>query len=451
MSGISNFVTCLYTSSRMPENNCVVCAKLWCDYIPVRIMTQHLTKECGMMEETCTLGCGVMMPRNELRKHARNTCVKRIVSCKHCQRYLKSCDMLKHRDSCPKIKLACGLGCGVVVCREDTSHHLKNCSLVEEMCTLGCGMKLTRNELKIHMDNCSHRIVECEHCIIDFKLCDMPKHLNECPKMKLSCERKCGVVTFRENMTQHLEEFCSEKEIACPFAKYKCEVTSIKRKYLSQHLEDETKHLGLKLNTTVFNLTETKQKLNTTVFNLTETKQKLNTTEQKLTAIENTLSKQGRVSKEIKQHINESKKQGVRTEKEVNQQRKYTDNQVLVRINRMCGHITALCSIGKITMLDWEIENLSKFIQINHSPKPCDVVGQKLNIYFLKEYIQVGYGYTHENRGGSIPLNFLTRLYSTIKGEVVKEYDFNQTCIYSVAVILPIEHNAVICAHSNSD
>ena len=128
------------------------------------------------------------------------------------------------------------------------------------------------------------------------------------------------------------------------------------------------------------------------------------------------------MSKEIKQHINESKKQGVRTEKEVNQQRKYTDNQVLVRINRMCGHITALCSIGKITMLDWEIENLSKFIQINHSPKPCDVVGQKLNIYFLKEYIQVGYGYTHENRGGSIPLNFLTRLYSTIKGEVVKEY-----------------------------
>ena len=66
----------------------------------------------------------------------------------------------------------------------------------------------------------------------------------------------------REDMAQHVEQNCPEKEVECPFAKYKCEVTSIKRKHLEQHLEEkETKHLGLKLNAMELKLNNVELKL----------------------------------------------------------------------------------------------------------------------------------------------------------------------------------------------
>ena len=53
----------------------------------------------------------------------------------------------------------------------------------------------------------------------------------------------------REDMAQHVEQNCPEKEVECPFAKYKCEVTSIKRKHLEAHLENNrTEHMELKQN-----------------------------------------------------------------------------------------------------------------------------------------------------------------------------------------------------------
>ena len=172
--------------------------------------------------------------------------------------------------------------------------------------------------------------------------------------MEVSCDLKCGVVMCREDVTQHVEQDCVEKEIECPFAKYKCKVTSIKRKHLSQHLEEmETKHLGLKLN-----------------------------------AMEDNILKQ---NEEVKQHI-----------------------------NRMTQQINVLCSISKSTMLDWKIEDLSKFIQINHVPEPRNVSGRKTNIYFLKEFVSVESRYNYYD---DFSANFLIRLYSTIKCRIVKVYD----------------------------
>ena len=76
-------------------------------------------------------------------------------------------------------------------------------------------------------------------------------------------------------------------------------MTSIKREYLSQHLEEtETKHLGLKLK-----------------------------------AIEDNILKQ---NEEVKQQN--------------------------FKIYRMTQHINVLRSLSSTTMLDWKIENLSKFI-----------------------------------------------------------------------------------------
>ena len=89
--------------------------------------------------------------------------------------------------------------------------------------------------------------MKCEHCEKNFKFCELTEHLDVCPKMKVSCELKCGLVMCRDKVVEHIDRDCKEKEIECPFAKYKC-VVLIKRQYLDTHLrEKETEHLKLKL------------------------------------------------------------------------------------------------------------------------------------------------------------------------------------------------------------
>ena len=211
---------------------------------------EHLDT-CGYVLETCKLRCGVVLQRDELKVHEKEKCPQRIVECKHCSRELKSCELATHLDKCPKMEVSCELKCGKRLCRENMAQHLKQeCGLVVETCRLGCGLEMTRDELKIHVtETCVQRFIPCEHCKEDFKFCDMTHHLDKCPKMEVSCELKCGVVMCREDVTQHVEQDCVEKEIECPFVKYKC-VGLMKRKNLRNHLDEKRiEHLELKMDT----------------------------------------------------------------------------------------------------------------------------------------------------------------------------------------------------------
>ena len=223
---------------------------------------QNHLDTCGYVYETCKLRCGVVLQRNELKVHEKENCPQRIVECKHCCEELKSCDMTKHLDECPKMEVSCELKCGKKLYRGNMAQHLEQeCGLVVETCKLGCGVELTRDELKIHVtDTCVQREMRCEHCGEDFKYCDMTNHLDVCPRMKVSCELGCGVIMCREDMTQHLEVDCPEKELECPFAKYKCEMGLIKRKNMTKHLEEKRiEHLELKLNWNYIEFTLTKK------------------------------------------------------------------------------------------------------------------------------------------------------------------------------------------------
>ena len=67
-----------------------------------------------------------------------------------------------------------------------------------------------------------------------------------CRKIKVLCELECGVVMCREDMSQHVEQNCVEKEIECLFTKYKC-VGLVKRNNLENHLDEKRiEHLELK-------------------------------------------------------------------------------------------------------------------------------------------------------------------------------------------------------------
>ena len=154
--------------------------------------------------------------------------------------------ILSFQCSCPLITR----GCKWLGVLGGCQNHLDTCGYVYETCEIGCRVVLQRNELSIHeMEKCPQRLVECEHCNNEFKSCEFRTHLDKCPKMEVSCELNCGKIMCREDMTQHLKQDCVEEVIMCPYAKYKCEFASIKRKYLSQHLEEKrTEHLELKLN-----------------------------------------------------------------------------------------------------------------------------------------------------------------------------------------------------------
>ena len=216
---------------------------------------------CGHVYEICKLRCGVVLQRNKLKVHEKENCPQRIVECKHCCEDFKSCKLTIHLNECPKMEVSCKLECGKRLCRENMAQHLEQeCGLVVETCKLRCGVELTRDKLKIHVtDTCVQREIPCEHCGEDFKYCDMTNHLDVCPKMKVSCELGCDVIVCREDMTQHLEVDCSEKELECPFAKYKCEMGLIKRKNMSKHLEEKRiEHLELKMNWNYMEFTLTK-------------------------------------------------------------------------------------------------------------------------------------------------------------------------------------------------
>ena len=204
---------------------------------------------CGYVYEACKLRCLVVLQRNELKVHEKENCPQRIVECKHCREDFKFWELPTHLDECPKMEVSCELKCGKRLCREDMPQHLEQeCGLVVETCKLGCGVELTRDELKIHVtDTCIQRQIPCEHCEEDFKYCEMINHLDVCPRIEVSCELGCGVIMCREDLSKHLDVDCPEKELECPFAKYKC-VGIIKRKDMSNHLEEKRmEHLELRL------------------------------------------------------------------------------------------------------------------------------------------------------------------------------------------------------------
>ncbi|KAI6647190.1 hypothetical protein LOD99_12187 [Oopsacas minuta] len=152
----------------------------------------------------------MVLPRDELDMHVNDECVQRMIPCKHCKRDFKVCDMRNHMEECPKMPLTCELGCGTVACRNNMAHHIEEeCGRVMEKCKLGCGIELPRDELDMHVnEKCVQRMIPCEHCRIDFKVCDMRNHMEECPKIMLKCELKCGTVVCRKEMAQHLKKDC---------------------------------------------------------------------------------------------------------------------------------------------------------------------------------------------------------------------------------------------------
>ena len=301
--------------------------KVSCDLCGTKMtreeMELHLKHDCGMVQEMCKLGCGVELTRDKLRIHEKENCPQRLVKCDHCNTKIKSCQLNRHHDECPKMEVSCDLvGCDTKITREEIELHLKHdCVMVQEMCKLGCGVELTRDKLGIHeKDNCVQRKIQCEHCSIDLIFCDNSKHLEKCPEMKVLCGL-CGVEKCRKDMIQHFKDDCPEKMLVCPFVKYKC-LTRMKRKDIDKHLEEkETKHLGLKLN-----------------------------------AMEDFITKQSEINKKQSEEIN-------KLNENIEKQKKETTTE----LSNTSQQIRLLYFITDTTKIIWKIENVKDYRYFSES------------------------------------------------------------------------------------
>ena len=134
--------------------------KVSCDSCGKKIrredMELHLRRVCGMVQETCKLGCGVELTRVELVIHEKENCVQRKIQCEHCYIEVKFCDNSKHLKECPEVKVLCEL-CSVEKYRKDMTQHLE--------------------------DDCTEKMLDCPFvkykCLARIKRKDIDKHLEE--------------------------------------------------------------------------------------------------------------------------------------------------------------------------------------------------------------------------------------------------------------------------------
>ena len=86
-------------------------------------MGLHHNYDCGMVQETCKLGCGVKLTRDKLKMHEKDSCVQRNIRCDHCFASVKFCDNSKHLKECLKVRVPCYL-CSEEKCRKDMREHI---------------------------------------------------------------------------------------------------------------------------------------------------------------------------------------------------------------------------------------------------------------------------------------------------------------------------------------
>ena len=142
-----------------------------------------------------------------------------------------------HKEQYTKFPLPCPNKCAAssVPC-ENLEAHRKECSIEEVECLADCGKVLQRQHLTDHLENnCPRRKVACEYCQIteEHRFIE-GEHKEQCPKFPLSCPNKCEVDSVLcEDMEAHRKEYPLEM-VQCEYHNVGCEEVMI-HKDLEKH------------------------------------------------------------------------------------------------------------------------------------------------------------------------------------------------------------------------
>ncbi|XP_066021660.1 TNF receptor-associated factor 4-like [Pocillopora verrucosa] len=142
-------------------------------------------------------------------------------------------DILSLRVKCKKSARGCDWT-GMLRYYED---HVQLCEYEDVFCD-DCNEELQRRSLNTHQTTeCHNRIVQCEHCAIEFAFRLIESHEDECLRWPLDCPQECGVLGIpREQVESHVMDDCMMTLVPCPYEEAGCNFYD-KRSNLNAHID----------------------------------------------------------------------------------------------------------------------------------------------------------------------------------------------------------------------
>ena len=196
--------------------------------------TEYLVQELSEMERyflSCSKCLGIS--RDAVLSEGETLCEL----CK--KENLSSNPVHKVRNSVADLNIKCPLlmGCNWYGKLADGEKHLKKCGKFFVTCPLKCGVVTERCEMNNHLKiECLLRETQCELCDLVLIFKNLTKHLKICDARPVVF--KCGRVLRRDLVKNHIDKDCVRTEIECPYAKYSCKIGKIPRKDLLAHKKE---------------------------------------------------------------------------------------------------------------------------------------------------------------------------------------------------------------------
>ena len=129
---------------------------------------------CEKFVVNCTDACDVILPKSELNLHLKSFCVKRLVTCKHCNEYFMYEELTNHYLTCLEYQVPCPNNCNVNLKRKLLDSHLElECPNAVVDCPykkFGCEQGVLRRDLVGH--NKFNQMQHFESASI-FAICEM--------------------------------------------------------------------------------------------------------------------------------------------------------------------------------------------------------------------------------------------------------------------------------------
>ena len=180
----------------------------------------------------------------------------------------KVCEGIMRKPSFVRGKISC-LSCSEIPNQLNAVRLVENCvNKLEIKCPLlrDCEWKGKLSEAEIHLGECEHILIECRDCnqavtrggIVAHKwdICPMREvtcefcdkvekakdyymeHFKYCEYYPIKCPNECGKTLLRNELSDHYATDCPLAVIDCPYAKYGCKASKMKRRDLLAHKKE---------------------------------------------------------------------------------------------------------------------------------------------------------------------------------------------------------------------
>jgi ubiquitin fusion degradation protein 1 len=184
---------------------CPTCAKRVKKIDLVSHEAKHVTVACEL--------CGSQMEQKKLRKHVKQECFKRAVTCRWCSQPTPFNTLGSHELACGDVTSDCSI-CAQPISRRNMPSHPGS-----EGCRIQCGKCdeiVASKDIVAHTkDRCVGRMVNCPHCKLSFAFRDTTKHQEYCGSRTEQCETCKRYIKLRD-MQAHQDSNCTFPPVAEP-------------------------------------------------------------------------------------------------------------------------------------------------------------------------------------------------------------------------------------------